>query len=79
MLNHDEQVALLIRRGLMPSDAEEIVSASAARGQRLRTYEELVARFDMSDAAIENAKAWTWISNIVPAGARRLPTARQIP
>jgi hypothetical protein len=78
MAPHDEQVRQLIRRGLLPSQAERIVAQAAARDHQLLTPAQAVRQSTVTATDIEQARSWFYYSPAVPYAIKRMPDARSL-
>ena len=74
----EQRIRALVKRGVLPSEAERIVAAVDARGGRLMTPEERNRAATVDAASIERARMWWWYSGAVPMWAKRLLDARLV-
>ena len=78
MPTREERIAALIRNGIMPATAEQIVNDVDANGGRLLTPGEAQALAVTTDTDIERARHWWWYSPDVPQRLRRILDARRV-
>lgn len=78
MPTREARIAALVKRGVMPATAEQIVSDVDDNGGRLLTPGEAQALAVVTDADIERARHWWWYSPDVPQRWRRILDARRV-
>jgi len=74
-----QRIRQLVRRGIMPSLAEEVVAATDAAGGELMTSVEVDAAAKTTDADIERSRQWWYYSPLIPARFKRILDARKVP
>lgn len=74
----DERIQTLVARGIMPSEAEQIVTDSDARGGRLLTESEAELYAVPDDAGMQADRLWPYFTPDIPVKYKRLWTARVV-
>lgn len=71
----EQRIAQLVTRGLLPTDAERIVSENVANGDRLLTASEAAAFADTGPAEAAHDRLWWFYNPAVEERFRRLLNA----
>jgi len=77
MTRDETTYRLLVRLGMMPQDAEEVIRWAAAHGQQLPSDEEIAQDAQVTAADVEQAKQWWLFNDDVPLKYKRLLSARE--
>lgn len=79
MLNRDEQVALLISAGIMPSVAEWLVAEDIAADHAIVGTRKAKGMAKISDVDVEAAAAAWYVNPAIPDEFKRILDARTFP